>query len=418
MKKSIACGIFILFSVFASFLNYLTYPILSRLLQSSDFVDATVALSLLSQMSMFLSSIVALTVGLTKEGSGNSAKKLVEQLQQELMVIFLVLIAIFLSSSYFIFQPIHLNPLFAVPISIMLLLSIPISIYSGYMNGKGKLVKLASIALIAASLQLFVAVFAATITKSSLISLLGMALGQILALGLIVIVFKSEKMPRISLRFKDKLINQTNHMRELIKYTLFASFGVLIINLLQISDLLIFKRRPDDIIMFTDIYIISRVVFFAGIIFIWPLLSKIDIKKKRNNVKPIVQFGLLVSFIGCGAIGVIVVGGEFVTRILFDSTYNQTTLLQVSSLAIIFKCIFLILTALTLYSIVIRSYLAFWMPSIIGLAIIAFAFLASPEISRLTILIILNIIAAIGSFLYIVGLILENKNQAYRAIKL
>jgi O-antigen/teichoic acid export membrane protein len=416
MKKSIAFGVFILFSVFASFLNYLTYPILSRLLQSSDFVDATVALSLLSQMSMFLSSIVALTVGLTKEGSGNSAKKLVEQLQQELLVIFLVLIAIFLSTSYFIFQPIQLSPLFAVPISIMLLLSIPISIYSGYMNGKGKLVKLASIALIAASLQLFVAVFAATITKSSLISLLGMALGQILALGLIVIVFKSEEMPRISLRFKDKLINQTNHMRELIKYTLFASFGVLIINLLQISDLLIFKRRPDDIVMFTDVYIISRVVFFAGIIFIWPLLSKIDIKKKRNNIKPIALFGSLVTLIGGAAIGVIVVSGEYITKILFNNTYDQTILFQISSLAIIFKCMFLILTALTLYSIVIRSYLAFWVPSIIALAIIVVAFLDRPDIPQITVLMVLNIIALGGSILFIVGLILEN--QTHKPIKI
>ncbi len=412
MKKGTSFIIFFIFSIAASFLNYLTYPILSRLLQSAEFINTTVALSLLSQMSMFLSSIVALTIGLTKEGSESSAKKTIEQLQQELMLIFLALILLFLGSSVFIFKPISLEASFAIPISIMLLLSIPISIYSGYMNGKGKLVKLAAIALITSSLQLLLAVIAASVSGNGLVSLLGMTMGQVVALCLILFLFKSDNLPRVSIQIKNRSLARTVEMQALIKYTLFASIGVLLINILQISDLLIFKARPNDVIMYTDIYIISRVVFFAGIIFIWPLLAKVDIEDRHKNIKPLAQFAVLVSLMGAAAITFMAIEGELITKTLFGTAYPQVTLTQVSSYAIIFKCLFLILTALTLYCIVIRSYLAFWVPLIIAAGITTLACMTSVATPQLNILIILNLTAFSGVVFFLIGLGIEERKRS------
>src|SRR5688572_6640345 len=101
MRKHGPLLLFILLSGFASGLNYLTYPVLSRLLPNSEFINITVALSILTQMATFLSSIIALTVGITKSNTIKQPRKLIESLQSELINVFLFFIGLFILTAPF-----------------------------------------------------------------------------------------------------------------------------------------------------------------------------------------------------------------------------------------------------------------------------------------------------------------------------
>jgi O-antigen/teichoic acid export membrane protein len=387
---------FVLLSGLASLLNYSTYPILARALPEKQFIGITVALSLLTQMTSFLSSIVALSVGLAKQDDEQSSG-MIEKLQAVLMQMFLVVIVIFLAASPYLLNTIKLSAAFLLPICMLLLFSIPISIISGFLNGKHKLIKLALTAIISSVLQFVLTIAIGFSTENGALALGGMALGQFLAIFSIYWVYRSDKLPHINTVFKYRLASfRTPQMKSLIKFTVVSSIGIMVINILQIIDLLIVQNRQIDAKLYTDLYIISRVVFFAGTIFIWPFLSAVNIYQTKQNVGVFGRLVGILTLLSAGAIGGILLFGQQITKILFGTTYDPHVINQLGVLAITYKYGFLLITALTLYFIVIRKYWAAVLPAILTFATFLFAIMLDKSYSTLQVLYGLNAIAALG----------------------
>lgn len=396
VRKNTTLIYFVLLSGFSSLLNYMTYPLLARALPDQQFVDITVALSLLTQMSSFLLSIVALSVGLAKQDD-KQPSDVIEKLQAILIQMFLVVIVLFLAASPLMLDNIKLSAVFLLPMCVLLLFSIPISIISGFLNGKHKLIKLAFTAIISSSLQFVLTIAVGYSTGNGALALGAMALGQFLAILSIYWLFRDDKLPHIKTVFKHKLASfKTTQMKSLIKFTVVSSTGIMAINILQIIDLLIVQNRQIDAKLYTDLYIISRVVFFAGTIFIWPFLSAINIYQNKQNIEVFGRLVGILTLLSAGAIGGILLFGQQITKILFGTTYDPNVIKQLGVLAITYKYGFLLITALTLYFIVIRKYWAAVLPAILTFATLIFTIMLDKSYSTLQILYGLNTIAALG----------------------
>ena len=172
MRRS--TSIFIALNILAAAINYLLYPILSRMLPSAEYVDITVSLSLFTQMSTFLSSVIAVSISLAKFDKESTAHRRIATLQAVILKVFLFLATGFLLASPFVMQWANTPAWFAVPITSMMLFSIPVTIISGYFNGKNLIIQLGFVTALSAVLQFGIALIAALLFKNGIITMISM----------------------------------------------------------------------------------------------------------------------------------------------------------------------------------------------------------------------------------------------------
>lgn len=407
IKKAVL--IFILLSVIASALNYFAYPLFSRILSADEYVNITVSLSLFTQVAAFLSSILAITIGLTKSEPHESANKKIEALQSFLFKFFLLLAVVFLVLSPYIMDRINTPLLFAFPITLMMLFSIPISIISGYLNGKNQMIKLGIVTVVSAGSQFIVGLTMAYLTRSGLLTMLSMTIAQIIAITIIYRIFSKENLPGIisSLTNSPSFIDK--HMKKLVIYTAVASVAIMVISLIQIYDLFIIQSlHNSDMKFYADIYVISRVVFFIGMIFIWPFLGEISFDHHHVNRKPFIKLLFYFCIITFVSIAILYLCGDRLAELLFGATYDIQRIRDVGILSVLYKFYMLIVTAVILYFIVLRSYIAAWLSGLISGAIFLFTVYISPDTSIVTVLEGLNVIALLFAAIGI--LLLFNKS--------
>lgn len=357
MKKSTI--IFVIYTLVASAASYVTYPILVRVLPPTEYVNVTVSLSILTQISTFLISIVAITIGLSKEDNGRHAHVIIPKLQTILLRTFLIISALVLLSSPFLLPIINTPVIYMFPIVMMVIISIPLNIISGYLNGKNLIIKLGQALLIANGSQLIIGVIFAALTKNGVITIFGMALSQIAAIVIIRSLFKKDDLPKMAVTI-NKRVALDNTVKKIARYAIASSFAIMLISLAQIADLLIVKANSlTDARFYTNIYILSRVVFFGGTIFIWPFLAKIDFHNTVNNISG--YYKLLGLFVGITLFSIlaILLFGTNITNTLFGGLNGANEFRQVAVLSTTYQLLFLIITASCLYLTVLRSRLLF-----------------------------------------------------------
>lgn len=387
--------VFIGLSVFASFLNYIIYPFFSRILSPSEYVHITSSLSLFTQISTFLSSILAITIGLSKEdGEGKSHQK-VELLQSFLFKLFFILSIIFLAASPIVMQDIHAPTLFAVPICLMMILSIPITVISGYLNGKNAIAKLGIVIAISATDQFIVGSATALLTHNGLATMLSMSLAQVLTLVVIYWSMSGEKLPSIKKSLQMQIwANRDRKTSKLLIYTAFASFAIMAVSLIQIIDLFLLQNlKHTDVKFYTDIYVVSRVVFFAGMIFVWPFLGEISLDHHHFNRRPFIKLVSLFGAITIAAILGLILFGNQLTYILFGEHYSPSSIQTLGILSVLYRFWMLIITAIVLYFAVLRSYIAVYISFALTIAMLIFTELLSSSQSISYALIVINGIA-------------------------
>ena len=268
MKRH-SLSLFVILSLVASGLNYLTYPALSRILPAQQYIDTPAALSLLTQIGTFMSALTAVIIGLSKSKTG---KTTIDALQADLIKIFILLGLVFLATSPVTMGLIQTPALYALPITLMVLTSIPVTTLSGYLNGVKRMTALGMVAAVTASMQLAAGITISAISGDGVITMLCMALSQLLAI-ILLYTFFGEGKNRVLSQFssflpRTKFSPETTHI---LIYTAAAAICIMVLNLLQVVDLLILKGLSVQAAKtYTDAYVISRIVFFTGRIFLWP----------------------------------------------------------------------------------------------------------------------------------------------------
>lgn len=396
--------VFIFLSGIASFFNYAVYPVLSRVLSTEQFVEVTVALALFTQLSSFMLAIVALTIGLSKQSSDKESRVVVEKLQAILAHVFILLIGLFIVSSPIFIHKIRLPVSLLFPIGLMLVLSLVMSIVSGYLNGKQKLVRLGFILALSSMLQFIACIWVGIATQDGVLALYAMSLASLLSVFGVYIFGRNDNLPSPSSVFLHKLsLYKDPGIRNLLVYTICAAVAALVINVLIIIDLLVISNRQADSVLYTDMYVISRIVFFAGMLLVWPFLSHLDIKKFNNNIRPFVKLVTLFVSLSIGAAAVMFVYGQQVLSFLLGSSYNQENLATLALLSIGYKLIYLVVTTLCLIFIVVRSYWAVTTPLIMAGLYGVIWLIPNQSWSSVEVLVWLNIIGLFGLCIALYG---------------
>ena len=399
MKKALI--IFILFSIIASGINYLAYPILGRLLPNSEYIDITISLSFLTQITTFLSSIIAITIGLTKDKK-NDETNIIEALQAILFRLFLGLALAMALLSPYIFNAIGIPILFLIPLVLIMLVSLPLTIVSGYLNGKGLLVKLGLVAVISASLQLTIGATVGYFSQSGFLTVLSMSIAQIIAICFIYYVFKREKLPSPFGIFTIKKESLAKHpeLKRLVIYTALASLAIMAVSLSQVLDLVIINAQtPSGSKFYTDIYVVSRMVFFAGMIFVWPFLSEISLQSPRDNLKPVLKLLGFFTLITVSVVAILALLGAPLIYFLFGVWYEHGDVFVTGSLSVVYKFMLLVITAITLYFIVFRSKYAIFYALLASGALFTYSSLHDNSFSTVQIITHMVIISGLATLI-------------------
>ena len=408
---------FVVFSVIASALNYCLYPILGRILPAAQYVDITVSLSLFTQVAAFLSSIIAITIGISKSGQSNSHQTIV-LLQALLFRIFTILALCFLLAAPFIMMAIHTPLAYAIPIAAMMLFSIPLTVVSGYLNGKGLMVKLGLLTIISASAQFIMAITVAAFTRDGFLTMLSLTISQLIAIGIVYAAYRSERLPsiRASLAVPRQSF-RAQSIKSLILYTIGASIAIMLISLVQVFDLLVAQSLQGiDLKLYTDVYVVSRAIFFAGMIFMWPFLGEVSLGPHRENVRAALRVVAYFAAITAGAVIAVMLFGGTIFHLLFGANYTASDYLVVSVLSAIFKFLMLIITAAVLYLIVRRHYAAIYYALGLSAIFFVFATFIDRTASLLSMLLGLNGIALFAIIVLLVPLLRSLRNSRTRRV--
>lgn len=397
--------VFAAISVMASALNYIVYPLYARILPASEYVHITVALSLFTQISAFLSSIIAITISLSKSENGTKVNEKIELLQAFLFKLFFILAILFLAFSPLVMRSIHTPALFSLPISLMMLFSIPILIVSGYLNGKNKMVKLGLVALVSAGCQFLIGVTTSLLSGNGLITMLSISVAQVMTIAIVYALFAKENLPSIIKPITMPVRSlRDRRLKGLLLYTALSAVAVMMISLIQIIDLFIMPNISGiNLKFYTDLYVISRVVFFAGLIFVWPFLGEINLDHHHFNRKPFATVLGYFALIGITAIVGLYGFGDKLALFLFGSHYQLHTIQYIGTLSVLYKVFMLVITAIVLYFIVLRRYTAIWFTAIASGLIIIYSRLVSRHSSMAGVLFQLDVITGT---LVILGVIL------------
>lgn len=398
-------------------MNYIIYPLFSRILGPDEYVNITVSLSLFTQVSAFLSSILAITIGLSKSENNKHTNEKIELLQSFLFKLFFALAVLFLIFSPIIMDKMHAPVLFALPISIMMLLSIPVLVISGYLNGKNQMIKLGFVTVISAGSQFLIGLGAALLSHDGLITMLSMTIAQVITLIIVYTVFSKDHLPGISKPLKTPLrMGRDKKMGKLIVYTALTSVAIMAISLVQIVDLFILQSLTHaNVKFYTDIYVVSRIVFFAGMIFIWPFLGEVSLDHHHFNRKPFIKVVGYFTGITLVAVLALYFFGDKLAYGLFGAPYDLHVIREVGILSVLYKFLLLVITAIILYFVVLRSYIAVWFSLAASAIVFVFAELTSKDSSITNVLIGLNSIAIVVAIIGVVLLLripIQTKNHS------
>lgn len=388
--------LYVILSLLAATLNYLLYPILARVLPSAQYIDLTIALSLMTQASTFMAALTAVTIGLVKE-CGESNNPIVNSLQVQLVRFFSILGIVFLVISPLLFSLISISVVYSIPVITMILTSIPVMMLFGYLNGKQRLTSLGLATLFVACMQFITGFLAAIISQNGVITMFSMGLVQLLTLLALNHIFKTERL-QISLPWKRRSIQHNN--KPLLRFTIVASLSIVTVNILQVFDLLLMQRFGDHVAQtYTDFYIVSRIVFFLGMILVWPFLSTIRLSDARANRLLYLKMTGTLAFIGTSALIAMSLYGSSILTLLFSRVYEMQYVAGLVQMSILYKICFVIITAACLYATVLRrtTVLAIAFCSLVCISgVMAFPY-SSPQVAMKTITVTSVLLAGMSS---------------------
>jgi len=294
--------IFAVLSIAAAAANYLLYPAIARTLSITEFKDFSILLASITQIGSLFIALNVISIFLVSKKGEKEAKAPLASIQKSLIVFMLAIFIV-----YGIVSP-FLNSVFGLKdgyltilLLFTLLLSIPSSVWSGFFQGNGELVRVGLFGLILASFKLILAVLLAIKFGVS-----GAIIGIFFASVISLIIFwllPGDK-PPVSSTFILKRYDFST-IKQYKGIIIGSLVSVLVLSILQVLDLLsVTALVPDNIAgNYAGISSLSRIIFYVGFILIWILLPEIA-KANRTHRANLIKKSYLL-YIGIGLIALI-----------------------------------------------------------------------------------------------------------------
>jgi O-antigen/teichoic acid export membrane protein len=318
-------GIYFFGSLAFAAINYLYYPVLGRLMATTDFGEVQVILSLLAEVSIFLSVVTNVATNIVaNEQDVALANRTVFELERfTLIVVFasLLIAGIFHQQIQSYLQFSQFGPF--VALGVALLIGVPLGMRTAFLRGKSAFGVVSWVQISGGIAKILFSAMLVLFGFGAMGAVGGLAVAQFIAF---LYAFKSSRKLGLIPHDGDKLIR---HMDlSLIKPQLAYTALVLIISLvttIQFSfDVLVVKHYFDANTagLYAGIATIARIIYFLTGSFALVLLS--NVKREApiaENRSLLLRSAGLQTIIGGAALLVFIVAPKLVITILLGKRY-------------------------------------------------------------------------------------------------
>ena len=386
--------------------NYLYYPVMSRVLSVEDFGEVQVIATIVLQMTIILNVFGYITINIfANTKNTESARKRIKELEGAALVIVAGLSLVALIFSAYIDAYLKFSSVMVLlALAAMFILNVPFTIKNGWLQANNKFIDMSLAQFISAVFKLILALPLIYIGITVNGALFGLVFATLLSL-----VYVSYR-AGINIKIRDhlgknyfKLIFQDEKLKRDLWYGLLIFLALFSINLLYSGDVIIVRRffSETDAGLYSGIASIGRIIFFSTFAIAAVLMPSIKIAGKSNeNVKNLKKALFISLFLGGIILAAFFVSPQLVIRTLIGKNYlPYSPLLSKVGLFVLLASI---LNVLFVYGIALRKMFI----SIIGPAAAVLVFVVSYTNNRSVDAVINNFILVNSIALVVTGVYL------------
>lgn len=319
---------FYVLSMLTSLFNFLYYPVLARLVDVSTYGEVQFIATILFQISTLFLALNVVSIVLTITYASNDAllsKKLsaVSSLLNILTLCSTIILIVMLWLAHDQLQ--FSNPLAFAAMGIAIVSTVPFTLGVGVLQGKNSYVKAGSLNLTGAALKLLFASCLVIAGLGATGAILGIAIGQIVAL----LVFSS----RDGLTIRDTVSLNWRSVSTLAsdRPLLVSSFFIVLINALMGIDVVLSKLllNPAEAGEYAGVATLAKIAIFVVSPLMW---ISIPYAVRRGGESAIKKLLLLAAALSTGLILLYLVFGEWVLSFTVGTQYlSMNSLLVIAS---------------------------------------------------------------------------------------
>lgn len=345
-------------TLLVSILNYLYYPVLGRLLETSQFGEVQVLVSFFLQLMMLLMVLTQVTTNIVANYQDETKKqRVIFELEKLAFMVSLGLLAVGSLLSWQLMQALQFQS--PIPFVILLLaftVTIPFTFRSGFLRGQQKFYEVSIGSIIGSASKIVASAALVVIGFGTIGAIGGLVIAQLLAL--IYTIHRARlggfKTPADASYFT--LPNFKLIMPELKYFGLVLS-GSLAITIMYSIDVILVKYyfTPEEAGLYAAVATIARILFFLTVSIAQVLMPAVKLRHTgKTNMKILQKSTLLVGAIGGGALIVITLFPQLTMQILMGEKYlTYAHLLPLLGLAVY---ILSLLNLFVTYHLALRHY--------------------------------------------------------------
>ena len=388
--------------------NYLYYPVMSRVLSIEDFGEVQVIATIVLQMTIILNVFGYITINIfTNTKDKKSARKSVKELEGAALVIVAGLSLVALLFNTYIDAYLKFSSVMVLlALAVMFILNVPFTIKNGWLQANNRFVDMSVAQFISAVFKLILALPLIYIGITINGALFGLVVATLLSL-----VYVSYR-ARTNIKLRDhlhenyfKLIFKDERLKRDLWYGFLIFLALFSINLLYSGDVIIVRRffSETEAGLYSGIASIGRIIFFSTFAISAVLIPSIKIAGKvKENVKNLKKALFISLILGGIILAVFFVSPQLVIRILIGKNYlSYSPLLSKVGLFVLLASI---LNVLFVYGIALRKMFISIIGPIAAVSVFAVSYANNGSVDAIiNNFILINLIALVVTGTYLVA---------------
>lgn len=347
-------GVFALLSLAGAGFNYILYPVLAHILNTRDFGNFTVIVAISNQILAVLLAFNITSISLVKNNPEEVAREKAQVIQKVLLWFFLAISALVLILSPLIKAKLKIDsPLSFFILSLILLSCVPAAIWTGYLQGHKRLVKVGVYSL-SGALAKFILAIALGAAFGAIGALWGVLAGSVVGLFILWANagIRLPDMKSVLLRLSPSEKNFLSGLGWFIFQSILIVGGL---GLLQNIDIVYAKAffGPSAAGQYSGISILSNALYYVAFLLVWIILPEIEPRQVKQNHRVLASAYKLMALITIGALLVEIILRHSLTRLLLG--HNFASLGQVLIFATLFQISLVAVALYAFYLVVLRS---------------------------------------------------------------
>jgi len=327
-------SLYAILSLGASALNYLLYPSLTRVLSPREFGDFAAIMAISAQIMAILLTFNLTSIYLVKKYPEDEAREKVQVIQKVLIWLFLGATLLLLFAAPFVRERLHIaDPLAFGILALFLLVAVPSTIWTGYLQGHNQILKVGVSAVAAALAKLAFALLLASLWGMSG-ALWGVLIGG--ALGVVVVrLIAGMRLPSLRSSVSSFSKTQGTFLGGILGYVFWSAIVVSALGVLQNIDIAYAKGlfSPTVAGVYSGISVLSNALYFVSFVLIWIVLPALTMENPRHNRRLLRTAYSLLGAMAAGAVlGEFLLRGMLSTFLLGSAFGGQGNVLIIASL--------------------------------------------------------------------------------------